>query len=144
MTRKSPARRQKDNQKQIVTTSQTVTHYEGIIPHPDILKAFNELVPGTAAELIKLAVDETNHRRNIENVAINANVSLQNKQLDGNARQAEIIYRSDMMGKISGLIVCLLCILASVYIGVNGHDLLAGAIAAIPTGALIKAFLFKK
>ena len=101
-------------------------------------------MPGTAAELVKLAVDETIHRRNLENITLDANVSLQNKHLDGNARQAEIIYRNDMMGKISGLIVCLICILASVYIGVNGHDILAGAIAAIPTSALIKAFLFKK
>jgi len=55
-----------------------------------------------------------------------------------------LVFRSDFIGQIAGFAICLICIGSSTYLGVNGHDWLAGAIAAIPTGALIKAFILNK
>ena len=47
---------QRNNQSNpVVATHQTVTHYQGAVLHPDILRGFDEVVPGAAARLIKLA-----------------------------------------------------------------------------------------
>ena len=136
---------QRNNQSnQVVATHQTVTHYQGAVPHPDILRGFDELVPGAAARLIKLAEDEAEHRRKIETMAIDANIATQQNQLALGEKQQKSVFRSDLIGQVFGLIVCLSSIAAAIYLGINGHDWLAGAIAAIPTAALIQAFALSK
>jgi uncharacterized membrane protein len=101
-------------------------------------------VPGAAARLIKLAEDEAEHRRKIETMAIDANIATQQNQLALGEKQQKSVFRSDLIGQVFGLIVCLSSIAAAIYLGINGHDWLAGAIAAIPTAALIKAFALSK
>ncbi|WP_259717307.1 DUF2335 domain-containing protein [Weissella confusa] len=48
--------------------SATLEMYSGPIPHPKILKEFNEIVPGSAKQIIKNGVQESKHRRGLENV----------------------------------------------------------------------------
>ena len=129
---------------QVIATQQTVTHYQGAIPHPDVLRGMDELVPGTAAKLIKLAEDESLHRRKLELMAMEANVSAQQSQLDINLRQNRAVFRSDMLGQVAGFLVCVLSIASAVFLGLEGHEGLGGAIAIIPTAAIIKAFTMKK
>ena len=86
----------------VIATQQTVTHYQGAIPHPGVLRGMDELVPGTAAKLIKLAEDESLHRRKLELMAMEANVSAQQSQLDINLRQNRAVFRSDMIGQVAG------------------------------------------
>jgi uncharacterized membrane protein len=140
---KNPAQRSNQGN-QLFATQQTLTHYEGAIPHPDILRGMDDLVPGTAARLIKLAEDESLHRRQLEVMAMEANVTAQHKQLDINCRQNRSVFRSDLIGQIAGFIVCVLSIVSAVFLGLEGHEWLAGTIAAIPTAAIIKAFTIKK
>lgn len=56
---------QRPNLQDVATAKvQTVTtHYQGSVPHPDILRGFDAVVPGTAARLVKLAEEESAHRR---------------------------------------------------------------------------------
>lgn len=133
-----------NNRVMATATHQTVTHYEGAIPHPEILRGFELQVPGSAARLIKQAEDESAHRRKLELMTIDANISAQQQQLDLGSQQTKSVFRSDLIGQISGLIVCLLAIVAAVFLGLEGHDGLAAIIAAIPTAAIIKAFTLNK
>lgn len=129
---------------QLFATQQTVTHYQGAIPHPDVLRGMDELVPGTAAKLIKLAEDESLHRRKLELMAIEANIAAQQGQLTLSSQQNKSVFRSDLIGQIAGFIVCVLSIVSAVFLGLEGHEGLAAAVAAIPTAAIIKAFNNKK
>jgi len=140
---KNPAPRNNQSN-HVIATQQTVTHYQGAIPHPDVLRGMDELVPGTAAKLIKLAEDESLHRRKLELMAMEANVSAQQSQLDINLRQNKAVFRSDMIGQAAGFLVCVLAIVSAVFLGLEGHEGLGGAIAIIPTAAIIKAFTMKK
>jgi uncharacterized membrane protein len=136
---------QQQNNQQVTAQVQTVTtHYQGIVPHPDVLRGLDEIVPGTAARLVKLAEEESLHRRELEIKANEANISAQQYQLRIAEQQSKAVFRSDLLGQIAGFIVCLACISASVYLGVNGHDWLAGTLALIPTGALIRAFVLNR
>ncbi len=136
---------QQQNNRQVTAQVQTVTtHYQGVVPHPDILRGLDEVVPGTAARLVKLAEEESMHRRELEMKASEANISAQQYQLRIAEQQSKAVFRSDFIGQIAGLIVCLSCIGAALYLGLNGHDWLAGTLAVIPTGALIRAFVLNR
>ena len=143
MAKKPISTNQRPNH-QIVSTSQTLTHYQGAIPHPDILSGFETIVPGAAERIIKLAEEESHHRRNLEIMAMNANIASQEKQALLAQQQNNSVFRSDLIGQIAGFVVCLACIGGAVYLGMHKHDELAGALAIIPTAALIKAFILKK
>jgi len=137
-------RQKQQASQQVVAATQTVTHYQGAVPPPEILRGIDEIVPGAAARLIALAEQESNHRRSLEVKAIEANIAAQVAQVQINEHQTKAVFQSDMIGQVAGFLVCLCCIGAAVYLGNNGHDWLAGGIAAIPTAALIKAFVLTK
>lgn len=120
--------------------AQTVTHYQGLIPPPDFLRGLDELVPGTAERLIRLVSEESQHRRDIEIKITNANISAQQTQLQIASQQSKAVFRSDLIGQIAGLFVCIICVAGAVYLGVQNHHAPAIALAAIPTAAIIRAF----
>ncbi len=118
--------------------------YQGPIPPPEVLQGFEQLVPGTAERLIKLAEDESHHRRSLEQQAMDANVSAQQAQSRIGEYQSKAVFRSDTIGQIAGLVVSLACIAGAVYLAVNGHEWTAAALAALPTAAVIRAFFVPK
>lgn len=135
---------QNRNHNKQVQNSHTLTHYQGPIPPPDVLQGLDNLVPGTAAKLIKLAVEESEHRRSLEQKATDANIAAQQQQLTLNSQQNKSVFRSDLIGQIAGFLICVLAIVSAVFLGLEGHDWLAASIAAIPTAAIVKAFMFNK
>ena len=144
MTQKSVQKNNRGAIKQPIANQPSLTHYQGPIPPPDILQGLDDLVPGTAAKLIQLALDESEHRRSLEIKVANANISAQQQQSEINLRQTKAVVRSDILGQIFGFLVCITSIGLSGYLGYQNHETLAFAIAAIPTAAIIKAFIIKK
>lgn len=55
--------------------------WEGPVPPPAILRDFDELVPGTARDMLERAASETSHRRHIELVANQANIETQRQAM---------------------------------------------------------------
>jgi uncharacterized membrane protein len=125
-------------QQQVLTTA--VQQYSGQIPPPDLLRGFDELIPGTAARLIQWAEDEQAHRRSMEAEAQAANIDAQRHQLEIADRQSRSVFRSDILGQIFGFLVCAGCIAGAVALALNGQAGVAVALTVIPTGAVIYAF----
>lgn len=121
---------------------QTVTTqaFQGPIPPPDALERYDAIIPGAAERILRMAESETAHRHQQENDAMRANIAAQQKQLDIASYQTKAVYRSDGIGQIFGLIVSLSCVAGAVWLALNNHDWAAGALAALPTAAVIKAF----
>ncbi len=126
-------------QTQVVTTTE-VQQYQGQIPHPDVLRGFDELMPGTAVRLVQWAEDEQKHRQALEVQAQAANIEAQKRQLDIAEYQSHSVFRSDLVGQICGVVVCLACIGGAVALALAGHTGVALALTAIPTGAVIYSF----
>ena len=124
---------------QIQTQVTKVTHL-GPIPHPEILRGYDDLVSGAAARIIELAEEESAHRRKIENKALDANIALQEQNVVIAKQQNQVVNRSDILGQIFGFIICISCVGAAVFLGINGHEELAGAITIIPSAAVIRSF----
>jgi uncharacterized membrane protein len=124
--------------------TQATQLYQGPVPHPDILEKFDQIVPGTAQRLFQLAEDESIHRRRQEEQANLANINAQQKQLLIAEYQTKAVYRSDCLGQFAGILISLCCIGGAIYLSLNNHEIVAGALAAIPTASVIQAFFSKK
>lgn len=140
----SPAPPQQKRTASQTIQSHTVQSYQGAIPPPQWLEHYDKINPGTAQQLIDMAIAESIHRRENENKAMQANIAAQKKQLEINEYHARKTYLSDTLGQVAGFAVCVGCIVAAVYLGLNNHEYTAVAIAAIPTGTIFSAFLFRK
>jgi hypothetical protein len=69
---------------------------------------------------------------------------LQNENICIAKQQNKVVNRSDIVGQIFGFIICIACVGAAIYLGISGHDELAGAITVIPSAAVIKSFFSSK
>lgn len=49
--------------------------FSGPLPHPEILKKFDEVVPGAAERIIKMTEDQSSHRRDLEQKVISSDIS---------------------------------------------------------------------
>ena len=53
--------------------------YSGILPHPMLLKQFDEVLPGTAERIITMTEKEGEHRRIIEKQIVDSEFKIQNR-----------------------------------------------------------------
>lgn len=118
--------------------------YHGPIPPPDMLQRFDDVVPGSARQILEDAHNEGEHRRNLQKSTTDANIASQKHQLQIAARQSEIVYRTDLLGQILGAGISLVCIGSSVYLAVESHYWIAAILGGIPSAALIRSFFFDR
>lgn len=127
-----------------MVTTQTTQLYQGPIPHPDVLAKFDDRVPGTAQKLINLAIEESEHRRRMEDLSMAANISNQSRNVAIAEYESKAVFRSDTISQILGSIVTTACVLGAVYLAIMEQQAIAALLCAVPTGALIQAFFIKR
>lgn len=114
--------------------------FKGPLPPPSLLQEYDRIYPGAARVLIERAEKEADHRHEQENKALKANIDAQERHQQIVSAQSAAVFRSDALGQILGFIVCVACGIGAFYLGLNGHDLGAASLAAIPTAAIVQAF----
>ncbi|MDH5442000.1 MAG: DUF2335 domain-containing protein [Candidatus Nomurabacteria bacterium] len=97
--------------------------FSGPLPHPDILKGFDDIVPGAAERIIKMAETQMTHRISIESRVINADI------------------KSSKRGVIFGFIIAILMISAGVIITVEGEPVVGGIIMSTTLVSLVGVFV---
>lgn len=118
----------------------TVQTYQGPVPHPETLRGYEEILPGAAERILSMAETEASRRHENERLALEANISAQKQQLRIGEFQAHAIFRSDTLGQILGVTVCIAFVLSATYLAIKGFSAVACIVAALPTAALVKAF----
>jgi uncharacterized membrane protein len=98
--------------------------FSGPLPHPDILKKFNEIVPGSAERIIKMAEEQSTHRRELEKKVINSDIS-QSKR-----------------GQILGFIISITGLLVSAFVAVYGSAIAGGIIGIGTLASLVSVFMY--
>jgi hypothetical protein len=91
-----------------------------------------------------LAIEESEHRRKMEELAMAANVQTQSRSVAIAEYQSKSVFRSDTISQFFGVVVTVSCVAGAVYLAVNGHEGIAALLCAVPTGALIQAFFIKR
>ncbi len=94
------------------------------MPHPDILRKYDELLPGAADRILKQAENQTSHRIDIEKKVIQNNII--------NSR----------LGLIFGFIIGILGIGGGIYLTVLGFDVFGPILGTGTLASLIYSFIY--
>lgn len=97
--------------------------FTGPIPHPDILKGYNEVFEDGAKIVFSMAQEQLTHR-----ISLEKDVIKQQQKQSGR-------------GQILGFILAFICLGSSTFLGFTGHDFLAGTIATTTILGLAAVFV---
>lgn len=98
--------------------------FSGPLPPPDVLKRYNEVVPGAAERIITMAEAQAKHRQELERAEV----------FGGNRRANLGQYFGFTIG-IAGLVVALI-------LGIRGNAWVAGLIGVLDLGGLVSIFVY--
>jgi uncharacterized membrane protein len=118
----------KDKDKSIlVHKSEIFSSWQGPMPSPDVLKAYNDIVPGSASLLFEQFVKQSDHRIQIEKTVINSNTKL------------------DARGQMFGFIVIMLFSIAGFYLVIFKNQKIEGFISLmVPLSTIVIQFINRK
>lgn len=107
------------NHQVVVTTEE----YEGLIPHPRLMREWNDIVPGSAERIFTRFETQSDHRMAMESRVIRAN----------NFKQ--------IAGPIFGFVVAMTALLGGIYTALQGHPFLGGTLSFAGLALLVGAFI---
>ena len=111
--------------------SRTVAaHFSGPMPPPDLLGRYEEICPGSADRMLRMAEDEAGHRRKIENAIVDA-------QIQNNRHQ----FSESRRGQLCALTITIAAIVAGVYTANQGHEIAGSIIGVGGIGGIVTSFI---
>jgi len=114
---------QNSKHEQIATVT-AVQAFSGPLPHPDILRKYEEIVPGAAQRIIKMAEDQTSHRKDLESKVIHSNIV------------------REKWGQTLGFIIAIVGLIVAGLVGVFGSAVAGGAIGIATLASLVGVFMY--
>jgi uncharacterized membrane protein len=115
-----------DKKEKIISILTIKKSFSGPLPSPEILHQYNTVVKDGAERVIKMAENQAEHRMHLENFAVKGQIKQSGR------------------GQIFGFILALICISATVYLAVEGHETLAIALGTTTVIGLAGIFVVGK
>lgn len=103
---------------------QASIEYSGPLPPPGALEKYEQILPGAAERILKLAEDQSKHRQSLEKKVIDQDV------------------RNSLLGIICAFLVSVSFIIASAYTTVNGHPVVGSLIGSGGLTGLVAVFIY--
>jgi uncharacterized membrane protein len=100
--------------------------FSGPLPHPQILKGYEEVLPGLADRIMKMAEKQSEHRKEIENTVIITHTK--------NRRR----------GLIFAFIITIVAIVVGGLLVYSNHPVGAAVASILPIGSIVGAFIYQK
>ena len=97
--------------------------YSGPLPHPQYYEGYEKVLPGSANRILTMTESQMQHRIDMEGKIVRRSLN------------------QKMLGMIFGGILTILILCAVVYLGMNGHDGLAGTIGTTTILGVIIVFV---
>ena len=101
-----------------------IAHYSGPIPPPNLLQAYENIVPGLADRIMKLTENQSNHRIQIESIVI------PNRE------------KQSTRGQIFAITIGLFGLACATFLIYTDHDTAGTIIGGTTLVSLVSAFLF--
>ena len=121
MSKNWPSQQNSPSQKEVVVTQHS---FSGPLPPPEVLKRFDEVVPGSAERIIKMAEGQFAHRTELEKKVINSDIA------------------RSRLGQILGFTIAIVGLVCSVVISMYGNQI-AGAVLGVGTlASLVSVFMY--
>ena len=100
--------------------------YSGPIPHPQLLKEFNDVIPNGADRIMTMAEKQSGHRITLEEKVVNAN------------------NRDSFLGVVFAGVIALLIVLGAIFLIYNNKDVQGFSLLIGASVAYISVFLKSK
>ncbi len=113
-----------NDRKEVALEHHSAEFFSGPLPHPEILEKFNEIVPGSAERILKMAEDQSHHRRELERKVITSDIS------------------RSKWGQILGFIIAICGLLVSAFIAIYGNAIAGGIIGVGTLVSLVSVFMY--
>lgn len=120
--RRAEARELQERQARFVAAQ--LSYWSGPTPSPDVLREYNEIVPGSAERIIAMAERQAEHRQNLETMAVKG----------GTGRA--------YLGSVFGFIIGMTAVLGGLYLAVNGQELGGYAVMLGTVATLAGVFVY--
>ncbi|HLA85096.1 MAG TPA: DUF2335 domain-containing protein [Thermoguttaceae bacterium] len=112
----------------ILAQQKTLIHHQssfsGPIPSPADLKAYNEIEPGLADRIVKMAEAQSQHRQSLESQVIISDI------------------RRSWGGLIAGFIVAMTGLVGGIFLIHQGHDSAGVALVGTSLASIIGVFVY--
>lgn len=117
--------------------------HQGPLPAPEDLQRYEQLLPGAAERIIKMAELEQQHRHSQEVKAISSEVVTREILQSTEKSRISGVMSSDKRGQYLGGAVSVLAIAGSVYCASIQQPVVAIALVSMPILGIVKALLSK-
>ncbi len=104
----------------------SVSSFSGPIPPPEILSKYDEICPGAADRLIRMAEKQSAHRQSLESRALDCE------------------HKRSMLGMMCGLVVAISGFAVAAWIAWLGHPWIGVLFASIDIVSLVGVFVYGK
>lgn len=111
--------------------------FEGPLPPPSILSAYESIKPGFAERIIKMAEDEAAHRRAIEREIVKTELSNDSQERKYNAREI-------LIGQILGFMIGVVTVLAGAFTSIKGQSMSGTFIGTGGVIGLVTVFIIRR
>lgn len=115
-----------DNKKgemiQKLEMSRSIT-YSGAVPPPEMLREFDKIIPNGADRFMKMAEEQSEHRRKIEQKIVESNVKNEN------------------LGLVFAFSISIIGLISAAVLAYKGNNVGAGVFAIPALGGLVNSFL---
>lgn len=100
--------------------------FQGPLPPPGHLAAYDQIVPGAAERILRMAEDQAEHRRGLESIVVHSNV------------------KQETRGQWFGFVIAMTAILGGIYLMDSGKSLWGAATAIAAIVGLVGLFVWSK
>ena len=104
--------------------------FQGPLPPPALLEAYEKICPGAALKILEAARIEGEHRREMESKVVNANVEGMRKQF-GEAR----------LGQVFAFVIAIFFVLVGAYVILRGQPWPGTILGGAGLGGIVTAFI---
>ena len=102
----------------------------GPLPHPNILKLYEEVCPGCAERIIAMAEQEGDHRRDMEERMVDANIG---------AMQST--FKEGRLGQLFAFGISLAFLLVGAFVAIRGQPWVGGILGSMGLGSVVTSFI---
>jgi uncharacterized membrane protein len=113
-----------NNQNNKVQITQAFHAFSGPLPPPEVLKKFDEIVPGAAERIMKMAEGQFVHRTELEKKVIDSGIA------------------REKWGQIMGFLIAIVGLIVSGLIAIYGNALAGGIIGIGTLCSLVGVFMY--
>ena len=105
--------------------------FSGILPPPELLNQYDQICPGLADRIMKIAEGAAAHCHSMDKATLEANIGFHKNQ-----------FMEARIGQFCALLIGITAILSGAYVSINGAQIAGGVIGGAGVIGLVSVFIY--